>query len=215
MAAGGRSVPIRAVVFDVGGVLETTPTTGWQARWEARLGLESGEIDARLHDVYRAGSIGAVTLAEAEVQISARLGLDPEQLASVMDELWSEYLGTLNVPLHDWFRACRPRYKTGILSNSWVGAREREHARYAFGDLCDTVVYSHEEGIEKPDPRFYAIVCERLGVQPEEVVFLDDVRVNITAARALGMHGVLFTGDTPETLAELAALLERSTVHDV
>jgi epoxide hydrolase-like predicted phosphatase len=198
---------IRAVVFDIGGVLEITPSTGWQRRWEDRLGFEAGWIDEQLHEVYRAGTIGTITLAEAEQRIASLLGLDGRQLVDLMNDLWAEYLGSLDVALARWFGALRPRYKTGLLSNSWVGAREREEERYAFGRLCDCIVYSHEERIEKPDPRFYEIVCRRLEVSPEEVVFLDDRRVNVTAARALGMSAVLFRGDTPEAIAELQSLL--------
>lgn len=200
---------IRAVVFDIGGVLEVTPTTGWQARWEAILGLESGAIDVRLHEVYRAGTVGAISLTEAESRIASVLGLDGVQLEAVMSELWSEYLGSLDKKLARWFGALRPRYRTGLLSNSWVGAREKEHARYAFGTLCDAIVYSHEEGIEKPDPRLYRILCDHLEVAPEETVFLDDLKANVLAARELGMRAVVHRGDTDETIAELDALLAR------
>jgi len=198
---------IRAVLFDVGGVLEITPTTRWQARWESKLGLAPGAIDDRLADIYRAGTVGAVTLAEAELGIASAFGLDTNQLAMFMDDLWAEYLGEINAPLYAWFRGCRPRYKTGILSNSWVGAREKEQARYGFGDACDVIVYSHEEGLTKPDARIYRLACERLDVAPEEVVFLDDLRVNVGAARASGMRAVLFTGDTIATIRELRAFL--------
>lgn len=95
-----------------------------------------------------------------------------------------------------------------ILSNSWVGAREKEQARHGFGEACDVIVYSHEEGLTKPDPRIYRLACERLDVAPDEVVFLDDLRANVEAARALGMRGLLFTGDTIATIRELRALLD-------
>ncbi len=203
-------MPLRAVLFDVGGVLEVTPTTGWQARWEGSLGLAPGSIDERLHEVYRAGTIGAITLDEAERRIAHHLGLERPRLDALMGDLWAEYLGTIDVRLFAWFRALRPRYRTGILSNSWVGAREREDAKYGFGGACDTIVYSHEEGIEKPDPRIYQVACERLDVSPAEVVFVDDLRANVEAARRLGMCGVLHTGETAETIAELAAVLDRS-----
>jgi putative hydrolase of the HAD superfamily len=197
----------RAVVLDIGGVLEVTPQTGWQRRWEARLGLADERIDARLHDVYRAGSIGAMSVADVERAIGAALGLGAPEVAELLEDLWAEYLGTLDAPLARWFGALRPRYATGILSNSWVGAREREHARYGFGDLCDTIVYSHEEGLEKPDPRAYLRVCARLGVRLDQAAFLDDVRANVDAARALGMAAVLHRGDAAESIAAMEALL--------
>ena len=85
---------IRAVVFDIGGVLEVTPDLGITQRWEARLGLPAG-------------------------------GLDEPQLEAFMADLWREYLGTANTELIEYVRQLRPRYRTGILSNSFVGARER------------------------------------------------------------------------------------------
>lgn len=200
---------IRAVILDIGGVLEVTPSTGWQARWERTLGLASGTIDERLHEVYSAGTVGAITLAEAESRIATLLALGEVELGAFMSDLWHEYLGTLDRPLWRWFGALRPTYRTGILSNSWVGAREKEQERYGLGALCDTVVYSHEEGLLKPDPRFYRIVCDRLAVRPEESVFVDDLRVNIEAARTIGMLAVHHRGDTSETIAEVDALLAR------
>jgi beta-phosphoglucomutase-like phosphatase (HAD superfamily) len=59
--------------------------------------------------------------------------------------------------------------------NSFVGAREREQALYGFKDMCDVIVYSHEVGWLKPDPRVYRVACERLGCAPDEAVLLDDV----------------------------------------
>jgi putative hydrolase of the HAD superfamily len=113
--------------------------------------------------------------------------------------------GTVFTP-HAYFASLRPRYRTGILSNSFVGAREREQERYGFEDMCDMVVYSHEVGWRKPDPRIYHAVCERLNTRPENGVLLDDVRENVDAARALGMHAVTFT-DTAQAIADLEALM--------
>jgi putative hydrolase of the HAD superfamily len=123
-----------------------------------------------------------------------------------MDDMWREYLGTLDEPVAAYFASLRPRYRTGILSNSFAGARELEQAAYGFETMCDVVVYSHEEGVGKPDPRSYGIVCERLGVAPECAVFVDDVPANIDGARALGMQGILFTG-AAQAIGELRGLL--------
>ena len=85
-------------------------------------------------------------------------------------------------------------------------ARERERDAYAFNDLCDTIVYSHEVGCRKPDARIYRIVCERLGVSACQVLFLDDVDANVQAARALGMRGVKFVS-AEQAIADLDAQL--------
>jgi HAD superfamily hydrolase (TIGR01509 family) len=199
-------VTARAVFVDIGGVLELTPATGWQARWEASLGLPAGAIDERLADVWRDGMVGHITEAEAESAMATRLGLDAAALARLLADSWDEYLGSPNQPLIDWFGALRPRVRTGIISNSFVGARAREEARYGFAARCDLLVYSHEVGLAKPGHAIYALACSRLEVSPEEALFLDDVAENVAAAAALGMRAVLYR-DAQSAIAELDSYL--------
>jgi epoxide hydrolase-like predicted phosphatase len=197
---------IRAVVFDIGGVLEITPDLGVYRRWEARLGLPAGGLGERTADVWQAGSIGTLTLDGVHRAIRERLGLDERQLAAFMADVWQEYLGTANTELIEYARGLRPRYRTGILSNSFVGAREREQAAYGFEDLVDDIVYSHEAGMSKPDPRIYALACARLGVQPAETVFLDDSDLCVAGARDANLHAVRYRG-TAQARAEIGRLL--------
>jgi len=194
---------IQAVVFDIGGVLERNPPTLWRPRWETRLGLQPGTIDARLEDIWRDGSIGAIESADFEQALSERLGIDPAEL---VEEIWSEYLGQPNEPMQTYFAGLRPRWRTAILSNSFVGAREREERRYGFSRMCETIVYSHEEGLKKPDPRFYALLCNKLGLPPESVVFLDDVPANAAAAQAFGIRPVLYENEA-QAIAAIDELL--------
>lgn len=197
---------IRAVVFDIGGVLAMTPPTDWQARWEARLGLPPGGLRGRLGAIWRGGSVGTIAEDEVVRRTGEILALDRAQLDALMADLWAEYLGTLNGALFAYFAALRPRYQTAILSNSFVGAREREQARYRFADSCDLIIYSHEVGLQKPDRRIYALTCERLGVRPGELIFLDDVESCVTAARDHGIRGIHYL-DNAQAIAEIEAYL--------
>ena len=197
---------IRAVVFDIGGVLEITPDLGVGRRWEARLGLPAGEVDQRMRDVWMGGAIGTITLDEVHQAIEDRLGLDDQQRAEYMADLWREYLGTANTELIEYARRLRPRYRTGILSNSFVGAREREQAAYGFEDLVDEIVYSHEAGTSKPDPAIYALTCARLNARPEEIVFLDDTHMCVAGAREAGIHAVHYRGNA-QAIEEIEELL--------
>jgi epoxide hydrolase-like predicted phosphatase len=199
-------VGIRGVVFDIGGVLEITPSLGVQVAWARRLGLTPDELAARTRAVWQGGSIGTLTEAGVHDQLGALLGLDPSGVREFMADIWTEYLGTLNTELYGYFRSLRPRYRTGLLSNSFVGAREREQQRYRFGDSADVIVYSHEVGLSKPDPRVYELTCERLGVPPDEVVYVDDVEAAVTGARRVGMHAIRFE-DTARTIAAVEARL--------
>jgi epoxide hydrolase-like predicted phosphatase len=199
-------VAVRAVVFDIGGVLEITPDLGIDRQWEARLGLPAGELAERMHDVWLGGSLGTITLEDVHRAITDRLGLDERQVAVFMADLWREYLGTANTELIEYAAGLRPRYRTGILSNSFVGAREREQAAYGFEDLVDEIVYSHEAGMSKPDPRIYALACARLGVRAQETVFLDDSDACVAGAREAGLHAVCYQDNT-QAIAAIDTLL--------
>jgi len=72
--------------------------------------------------------------------------------------------------------------------------------------LFDDVVESSVIGVRKPEPRFYEIACERLGVEPEECIFLDDLGINLKPARAMGMTTIKVTSG-PQAVAELDAAL--------
>jgi putative hydrolase of the HAD superfamily len=199
-------VAIRAVVFDIGGVLEITPDLGIDRLWETRLELPAGEMGARLHDVWLGGSLGTISLDDVHEAITDRLGLDERQRAEFMADVWREYLGTANTGMIEYARRLRPHYRTGILSNSFVGAREREQAAYGFEDLVDEIVYSHEAGVSKPDPRIYALICSRLNVRPGETAFLDDTYLCVAAAREAGIHAVHYR-DNAQAIEEIGQLL--------
>ena len=94
-------------------------------------------------------------MADIEQQTAEQFGLDERQLQRLTADIWTEDLGALNGELARYFSVLRPRLRTGIISNSLVGAREREQGAYGFEDMCDLIVYSHEVGLAKPDPRIY------------------------------------------------------------
>ncbi|WP_415958101.1 HAD family hydrolase [Streptomyces sp. 021-4] len=195
------------VILDIGGVLELTPDTGWVQRWEEQLYLAPGTVDERLRDVWEAGSVGSIGEPEVREQVAARLALDAVRLEAFMGDLWAEYLGTPNEELMAYLRGIRRRCRLGILSNSFVGARERETALYRFDELVEQIVYSHEIGINKPDPRAFEAACAALSVRPEDCLFVDDVVINVEAARTLGMQAHLYE-DNARTIARIAAHVE-------
>lgn len=202
---------IKAVVFDIGGVLEYTPRTGWEKKWEERLGLPEGEILRGLADSWRGGSIGTITEEMVENDIRETLKLSPADFVSFRADMWEEYVGSLNVEMTEYFAGLRPRYRTAIISNSFVGARQREEELYHFGELCELIVYSHEVGFRKPDPQIFEICWTKLGIRPDEMVFVDDVEGHIQTARSLGIKGVVFK-DNAQAIAEIEQVLKENAV---
>jgi epoxide hydrolase-like predicted phosphatase len=204
---GMLGMAIRAVAFDIGGVLEITPDTGMTEKWEQHLHLKPGELDQRMAGVWRDGSLGNCSEEHVQQSLKEIIGMDQAQVDAFLHDLWEEYLGTLNVELAAYFSSLRPRYQTAIISNSFVGARTREQERYHFDKMTDLIIYSHEVGIAKPDRRIYELTCERLGVQPAEMIFLDDHERPVAAAREFGIHAILFQ-NAAQAIADIQACLQ-------
>jgi putative hydrolase of the HAD superfamily len=85
-------------------------------------------------------------------------------------------------------RARAAGIRTGLLSNSWG---DSGYERERFGELFDAVVISAEVGLRKPDREIFLLAADRIGVPPEECVFVDDLLHNADGARAVGMEAVV------------------------
>ena len=101
-------------------------------------------------------------------------------------------------------RARAAGVRTGLVSNSW--GRAIDYDRTLLEELFDGVVISGDEGMRKPAPEIYALGAERIGLGPEECVFVDDLPGNLKPARAMGMATVRHT-TAEETISELEGLL--------
>jgi epoxide hydrolase-like predicted phosphatase len=185
---------IRAVIFDVGGVLvqDSDPAPHHRA-WERCLGLEPGGLGDAVFDtpVGHRAMVGQATQQDVWQDVALRYGLsdaERDQLAAefFLDSVW-------NVELIEYARTLRPRFKTGILSDAWLETRAAIQETVN-EDVFDVIVYSAEEGVCKPNPEIYRRALSRLGVEPYEATFCDDRAHNVEGARRVGIHAFLYTG---------------------
>ena len=185
-------MPVRAVIFDFGGVLLRTEDQSGRARWEQRLGLAPGALASTVFDseVSHHATIGWASTDDVWAAVAQQYGLSDEDVRQLEQDFWSG--DVLDSRLVDYIRELHPRYRTAILSNAWSDARQAFVECYGLGDAVDEIIVSAEEGIAKPDPRIFHLAVERLGVAPDEAVFVDDVPANVESARACGMCGVHF-----------------------
>lgn len=79
-------------------------------------------------------------------------------------------------------------YRTALLTNISRDGEKMWRELIPVDDLFDVVIDSSRVGLRKPDPRIYQLACERLGVQPSDCLFIDDLACNVEAAEALGMQ---------------------------
>jgi HAD superfamily hydrolase (TIGR01509 family) len=196
---------IRAVYFDLGGVIVRTGDREPRAKLAERLGMSYEELAKAVfeNESSRRASLGAVSPQEHWADVIQRLGLPPSEADSVRQEFFAG--DTLDLDLINFLRSLRPKYRTGLLSNAWSDMREYLVSQ-KIDDAFDQLIISAEVGIMKPDARIYQLALEKLGVAPAEAVFVDDFAVNIEGARAVGMYAIQFTR-LDQTLEELKKLL--------
>jgi epoxide hydrolase-like predicted phosphatase len=101
-------------------------------------------------------------------------------------------------------RARAAGVKTGLISNSWGEGLAYDQS--LLDELFDAVVISGDVGLHKPEPEIFHLGAGRIGVAPEECVFVDDLRENCAGAEAVGMTAILHRGAN-STLPELERLL--------
>ena len=132
---------VRAVVFDLGGVLERVEefeeTLG--AAWRARLGMSPEEFAASLAaiDPGKLAETGQMNEAEYAARCATCLRLSPAQQEEFIADMWDWYCGELDEELMAFAASLRPAVRTAIVSNSADGARREELSRYAFDDVFD------------------------------------------------------------------------------
>jgi putative hydrolase of the HAD superfamily len=198
---------IKALIFDFGGVILDM---GWHkmAEIESRYGMKPGSFRSALwgHETWKQREIGLGTIEDYQEavkrEIEAAAGRPvPEAIAD-----WLAYKRVLNEDLLNLAARLRGEYKIGLLSNADEQLERRLQEDLRIFDRFDVVINSARVGFAKPDPRIYALACERLGVEPAEAVFVDDLQRNIDAATAVGMHGIHYLGDNSALFAALHAL---------
>jgi epoxide hydrolase-like predicted phosphatase len=206
---------MKAVLFDYGGVL-TEPVHKMFDAIAADCGADTAELAALLVGGYEDGDHPWHQLERGEIPFAdlCRWGAEEGNrrgwrldLAQVLEHMAAF---EFRPAVLDRVAGLRRRgYLTAVVTNNarefgpvWKGQLD-------YDNLFDVVVDSSEVGLRKPDPRIYHLTLERLGgLAPEEAVLLDDFEVNLAAARAVGMHGVLVGVDTDAALAELERVLD-------
>lgn len=199
-------MPVRAVIFDIGGVLLRKDDWSAQRAWEQRLGLPQGGLYRLVVslDQNKQVSLGQITDDEVWTWVGRQLDLAAEDLAALRTDFWQGE--QLDQQLADFLRGLRPRYQTAFLSNAWLSAREAVSGKFGLDSLVDVMFMSAEVGLAKPDPRFYQHALGQLGVQPTEAIFVDDVAANVAVADSLGMMGIQFI-DTAQTIRDVRGAL--------
>jgi putative hydrolase of the HAD superfamily len=204
------STPIRAVLWDFGGVILSSPFEAFR-RYEAEKGLPQDFIR----------SVNATNPDANAWALLERNDISPSQFDSLFaDESESlghrvpgaDVLGLLSGDVRPHMvqaldQVIEAGFLTACLTNNVVSTtdepNERQREVAAIMAKFHDVIESSKVGCRKPEPRFYEIACESLNVSPHECVFLDDLGINLKPAAAMGMRTIKVV-DPFDALAELS-----------
>mgnify|MGYP001551391593 FL=1 len=210
------------VIFDFGGVITASPFEAFN-RLEEERGLprdfvrrvnsadpdnnawakfERAEIDAGAFDTLFAEEARALGHElEGEAVLAVIAGAVRPAMVAALDTLKDRGFTiaciTNNVP-------------GGKMGVRGAGMTRSEEAAIEVADIMARfahVIESSKAGVRKPDPRIYLMMCEKLGVEPAECIYLDDLGINCKPASQLGMHAIKVTSGE-QALADLSAALE-------
>jgi epoxide hydrolase-like predicted phosphatase len=212
--------PIRAVVWDFGGVLITpiTQLLDEIAIWHGITMVEMldvlmgpREASTRDHPWHRAErgemSISVLQAEVAPFAASAGLTLRGDEYERLLCGVFDvhhdvvERIGALRAE----------GYRTALLTNSFKEFRDHLEAHVDFG-VFDVVVDSSEVGLRKPEPEIYALTTEMVGVPAHQILYLDDFAANLVGAEDAGWQTIHVT-DVAEALTALDLLLVESDQH--
>lgn len=196
---------IRAVIFDVGGVLNCHDNFAPLDPWCKRLNMTAEEILQTVfgNEVGGRASLGQATVAEVWEYANQTFGLSAEDLQALIPDFWATM--TWDHKLLDFIRKLKANYKTAVLSDAWPDARV-SNAPVTY-ELFDAIVYSSEEGMLKPNPEIYHRVLDHLDVEPAEAIYIDDSPKKVKGASDVGMHAILFT-DSETIRKQVTTLLD-------
>lgn len=204
---------IRAVLWDFGGVILSSPFEAFN-HYETARGLPLDHIrrvnatnpDANAWALLERNDVTPAQFDDLFAAESAALGHrvpGADVLALLSGEVRPQMVAALD-------RVIAAGYRTACLTNNVVSTSSDPSPRHievaAIMARFDHVVESSKVGCRKPEPRFYEIACELVGVGPDECIFLDDLGINLKPAAAMGMRTIK-VGDPAIALNELSGHL--------
>jgi epoxide hydrolase-like predicted phosphatase len=199
---------IKAVIFDLGGVLLRTQDFTVRERLAHRLSMDRHELEEFIFcgDSGDKAQRGEITVQQHWENLRHQLGCTPQEFREILDEFFIS--DRLDDALVDYVRELHKKYRTALLSNAWDDLRQVIAESWHIEDAFDVLIISSEVGMVKPDPRIFHFALDRLRVAAEEVIFVDDFQCNVEAAQSVGIQAIRFQTDQ-QVRNDLEKLLDR------
>jgi len=197
----------KAVIFDMGGVLLRTVDNTPRKALAERFGTTREELEKFVFvgPTSLQSEVGVLSDADHWRAVLRRYGQEHLDIRDVYREFFAG--DGLDQELLNYAYALKPVYRIALLSNAWTNTRENLKDIFDFIDRFDISIFSAEVGVRKPDRAIFEIMLERLGAEASEAIFIDDMEINVAAARSMGIESIHFS-ETQETIGKLDQLLK-------
>ena len=183
---------IKAVIFDIGGVILRTEDRQPRIQLEKRLGLKPGDAEYIVFnsEMGQKAQRGEITSSRLWAWVQEYFKFDYRQLARFQEEFWAG--DQIDWEMVELIASLRNRFQLAIISNAMDNLPETIARFDPDDELFEVIVGSAAEKIMKPDPRIFKIALDRLHVLPNEAVFIDDFAHNIKGAQEVGLQTIHF-----------------------
>ena len=206
----------QAVLWDFGGVITTSPFDNFN-RYEAARGLPNNFIrgvNAINHqdNAWARFESSRCTVDEFDLLFAAETAAAGHEIRG--REVIGLLGGDVRPRMVKVLTRCKQDYRVACLTNNanagqgtgMSSSEQQAEDVKAVMRLFDVIIESSKEGMRKPDPRIYRMACERVGVAPETVVYLDDLGINLKPAREMGMTTIKVVSEQ-QAIDDLSRLL--------
>ena len=208
---------IKAVLWDFGGVITSSPFEAFN-RYEADNNIPKDfirSVNATNPDrnAWAQFESNAVSLAEFDPIFAEETAAAGHRIAGA--EVMKLLSGSIREEMVAALVLIKQKYRIACITNNVKGAGAGpgmasdsvKAARVSeVMALFDFVIESSVVGLRKPNPKIYQLACEKMGIEPTEAVFLDDLGINLKPAKAMGMRTIKVTSAT-QALTELSEIL--------
>ncbi len=201
------NIHIKAVIFDLGGVLLRTDNPQPRTDLADQLGISRLKLEEIVFNnpVAQQAECGQATPEAVWIEAARLLDLPQSEIPALRRAFFGG--DTVDFELIRFIQALRPAYTTALLSNTWfVDLPRFLRDDLQIPDTFDVVVSSAQQGVKKPDAEIFRATLKLVSASPNEAVFVDDFARNITAAAELGLHTIHFRS-AGQAVSELKSLL--------